>query len=176
MIGKPSVELCACTVSYHLEPNGRGGMIAVLDDELPSLMTMAFGVCERCGKPYCDLANWGRPMSRDDEERAERAQDYVFHRAAHYLQTVDRHILFGRRPMEDAWPPTGELDHRPAGRLGVSRGELSSLALAFGGNRPDPGLTTAQRAERALKARWSGRDFKVYERPEINSYEIHRIK
>lgn len=115
-------------------------------------------------------------MSRDDEECAERAQDYVFQRAAHYLQTVDQHVLFCRQPFEDAWPPSGEQDHRPAGRLCVSRGELSSLALAFGGNRPDPGQTTAEQAERAFKTQWPDRDFKVYARPDINSYEIHRIK
>lgn len=56
---KPPVEICECTISYHLEPNGHGGMVAVLDEALPDLMTMAFGVCERCGRPFYDRSELG---------------------------------------------------------------------------------------------------------------------
>jgi hypothetical protein len=112
-------------------------------------------------------------MSRDDEERA---QQYVLARGRHSLYAADRHQMFHQGVFEQAWPPTGEQDYRPAGRLGVNRGELSSLALAFGGNRPDPGQTTAERAARAFNDNPDKREFRVYFRPYECAYEVHRTK
>lgn len=45
--------VCQCTVSYHHE-NHNGRIVCVLDEgcELPDIMTMAFGLCEKCGLPY----------------------------------------------------------------------------------------------------------------------------
>lgn len=58
-VDKLSVEICECVVAYHLERDWRGHWVAMLDEVLPDLMTMALGVCERCGKPFCDRSELG---------------------------------------------------------------------------------------------------------------------
>lgn len=112
-------------------------------------------------------------MSGDDEERAQR---YVLDHGRHSLYAVGRHQMFHQRVFEQAWPPTGEQDCRPVGSLGMSRGEFYSLALAVGGLRPDPGLTTAERAARAFNDNPDGQEFRVCFWPQECSYEVHRIK
>lgn len=112
-------------------------------------------------------------MSRDDEERAQR---YVLDHGRRSLYAADRHQMFHPSVFEQAWPPTGEQDYRPAGSLGMSRGDFTALALAFGGLRPDPGLTTAERAQRAFNDNPDKREFRVYFRPYECAYEVHRIK
>lgn len=45
---------CQCPVSYHLVHFESGNVMQVLDkgEELPGLMQMCFGRCNRCGLPY----------------------------------------------------------------------------------------------------------------------------
>lgn len=43
---------CQCPISYHLIDMPNGDKRAVLDGELPDIMVMCFGRCERCGRPY----------------------------------------------------------------------------------------------------------------------------
>jgi hypothetical protein len=99
------------------------------------------------------------------------------------IETVDRicitsgwHVLMHETIMEDAWPATGEKDRRPAGKLGVSMGELSALSLAYGGLQPYPGSLTAERAEKALNDNREGRQFRVTHREFECAYEVHRIR
>lgn len=51
---------CQCPISYHVETRRDGHRVHVLDGELPTLMQMCFGRCERCGLPY------HTEFSRDD--------------------------------------------------------------------------------------------------------------
>ena len=52
----PVAVTCQCPISYHVEtrltPSGGMHKVAVLDEELPSIMEMCFGRCQRCGLPY----------------------------------------------------------------------------------------------------------------------------
>ncbi len=43
---------CQCPISYHEVVMPDGNHVAVLDEELPELLTMCFGRCERCGLPF----------------------------------------------------------------------------------------------------------------------------
>jgi hypothetical protein len=49
----PVAVICECPVSYHQEWRG-DRMVQVLDQELPDIMTMCVGRCERCGLPFHD--------------------------------------------------------------------------------------------------------------------------
>jgi hypothetical protein len=45
---------CQCAVSYHQVVMPDGNVVQVLDAgaELPDIMMMCFGRCERCGLPF----------------------------------------------------------------------------------------------------------------------------
>lgn len=47
----PVSEVCECPISYHQEWRG-DRMVQVLDGDLPTMMQMCVGRCERCGLPY----------------------------------------------------------------------------------------------------------------------------
>jgi hypothetical protein len=53
----PSVKLpvavtCQCAISYHVEVLPSGNRRFVLDEELPSVLFMCVGRCEKCGLPF----------------------------------------------------------------------------------------------------------------------------
>lgn len=105
----------------------------------------------------------------------ETAQRYIGRLVEHSLYAPERHVLLVRDLCEIAYPATGEQDRRTAG-FGVTRGELLGLALALGGHRPDPGVSTVDRMTRALNENVDGRVYRVYFRDLNDAYEVHRIK
>ena len=44
--------ICQCPISYHAVHFEDGRVMQVLDEELPTVMHMCYGRCERCGLPY----------------------------------------------------------------------------------------------------------------------------
>lgn len=46
------VVTCQCPISYHTVRMPDGNRVQVLDGELPDIMVMCFGRCQRCGLPY----------------------------------------------------------------------------------------------------------------------------
>ena len=43
---------CQCAISYHQVHFEDGHVVYRIDEELPGILDMCFGRCERCGLPY----------------------------------------------------------------------------------------------------------------------------
>ncbi len=104
------------------------------------------------------------------------ALDYLECLIEHDLDRPERHLLVDAGLVEAAFPASGELDSRPAGTLGVTRGEFMSLAAAFAGNRPVGGESTSAQAQRHFSTEGKQIDVAAWRFDTKHEYHFHRIK